>query len=477
MNYTLNRCSHLIEAMKRTSRISILLWLTLLMFTSIGCAQKSHKLLPEPRPLGSEHGSFFPSEENGPDKQQTKNQPETIGNLTLHDAISIALKSNPELREQGWAVLADAQRVRQAGLYSNPEFEVEVEEFGGAGETAGFDGAMMTFAISQEIDLAGKFAKESKAAKLERELTGWDYESKRLDIVTEVSAAYYGTLAAQAKMKLAEEQIKVSELTQKTVERFVQNAAASSLEKAKANVEAANGRIELQRAKTALRIAKKRLSTLLGVGNGSIENVAGELESLMPVPSLKELGKHIEQNPDIARWLVEHKLRQSVIDIEKANQFPDLTVRGGVQKGVAEDDTTFVVGIGIPLPIFDRNQGGAAAAKYDSAVAREGNRGTDLKVKAALTEAYQFLAQSKVELELLNKEVLPEARRAYESADRIYKRGKFSLLEVLDAKRTLFEVRAMQIEALTSFHLSRIEIERLIGQSFGSIVTDSNSSN
>ena len=85
-------------------------------------------------------------------------------------------------------------RILQAGLLPNPELGAEVENFGGSDMRSGtFDecGGHGS-ALSQLIELGGKRAKRSRVAKLERDLAGWDYEAKRLDVYVATAKGFHG---------------------------------------------------------------------------------------------------------------------------------------------------------------------------------------------------------------------------------------------------------------------------------------------
>ena len=75
--------------------------------------------------------------------------------ITLEKAIAIALRQNPKLRSSANGVSAAQARLDQAGLYANPEFDLELENFWGDDELDGFNGAETTFALSQPLLLGG----------------------------------------------------------------------------------------------------------------------------------------------------------------------------------------------------------------------------------------------------------------------------------------------------------------------------------
>jgi outer membrane protein, heavy metal efflux system len=116
----------------------------------------------------------------------------------------------------------------------------------------------------------------------------------------------------------------------------------------------------------------------------------------------------------------------------------------------------------VPLPVLHRNQGAILEAQYRLAKAEE-RRAAVVRVRAALGAAYATLTAAFTEVTTLQQEVLPGAHRVFEATSEGYRQGKFSLLDVLDAQRTLFEARGRYIEALATYHKAVIEVERSIG--------------
>ena len=140
-----------------------------------------------------------------------------------------------------------------------------------------------------------------------------------------------------------------------------------------------------------------------------------------------------------------------------------MTISLGVRNDQASDDTAFVGGFSIPLPISDRNQGEIAAARAALRQASYQRLAARNKALATLAMLYQGLEAADVEVQTLKKQILPAAMQAFEAVDLGYRAGKFGFLEVLDAQRTLFQVRGQYIDALSNYHKARVEVERLIG--------------
>jgi cobalt-zinc-cadmium efflux system outer membrane protein len=127
-----------------------------------------------------------------------------------------------------------------------------------------------------------------------------------------------------------------------------------------------------------------------------------------------------------------------------------------------------VFSFSLPLPVVNRNQGAILEAQYRLAKAEEERRAAVVRVRTALAAAYATLTTAFAEATTLREESIPGARRVFEATSEGYRQGKFSLLDVLDAQRTLFEAKGQYIEALATYHKAVAEAERLIG---GELVT------
>lgn len=430
-----------------------MLWLVLACGYAFAAPQDS---LLEPRPLGRELPTFQVDTE--PPKLQAP-----AGELTLRQALSLALLHSPELAAFSWEVRAKEAEALQAGLRPNSELGLAMEVFAGSGEFSGTDAAETTVTLSQLVELGGKRPKRRKAAALEAELAGWDFETRRLDVLTATAKAFVGVLAAQERLAQTEELAGLAERFFRTVSERVEAGKVSPVEQTRAQVPLAAARIAQDRARLALETARKELVAQWGESTASFERAVGSLESIAPVPPQEQLASLLDGNPDVARWKTEEQQRGARLALERANAIPDLTLFAGGRNLQASNDNAFVAGISLPLPLFDRNQGGIAAARAARSRAREESRAARNQAIASLAASYRDLSGAFIEAGTLQEQILPAAGQALEAANLGYREGKFGFLEVLDAQRTLFEVRGQYVEALAAYHQARAEVERLTG--------------
>jgi cobalt-zinc-cadmium efflux system outer membrane protein len=397
------------------------------------------------------------------DSPSEKNEIAFAEELSLGKALARALKYNPSLTAYGWQVRAREAAALQAGLLPNPELSVEAENVLGSGDFSGTEAAETTAALSQLIELGGKRSKRREVAALGTELAEWDYESRRLEVLTETEKSFIAVLAAQRRLEQAEELGSLAENFFTTVSERVKAGKVSPVERSRAQVTLSAARIARAQAEKRLTAARRRLAATWGSSEPAFGRAVGSLGELQPIPPEKELEALLYENPELARWETELAQRKAVADLARAQRIPDLTVSLGARNFRETDDNAAVLGVSIPLPLFDRNQGGIKEAGAELSSALHQRSAIRSEALAELADSYGALSSAYVEAHSLEEEVLPAARQAFESAQIGYEAGKFGFLEVLDAQRTLFEVTQQYTDALADYHQARIEVERLTG--------------
>jgi cobalt-zinc-cadmium efflux system outer membrane protein len=398
------------------------------------------------------------------------------GVLRLPQAQALALMQNPDLAAFAWEVRAGEARTLQAGLPPNPEAGVEVENVAGSRDFQGVDGAEVTVGISQVIELAGKRRKRTHVAALERDLAAWDYETARLDVLTQVTQAFVDVLRVQERLVVDADLVRLAEQIYRIVTERVKAGKVSPLEATRARVALATSRIALQRVQRELTAAKDHLAATWGETRATFERATGNLETLNPIPSAAVVAQRIVQNPDLARWATVMAQRQAAVTLAEANRTPDPTLGAGVRYFNSADEAdahALLLAVSIPLPVFDRNPGNILEARYQLARSEAERRAAAVRVQTALAETHAALSAAFSEASTLQDEVLPGAQQAFDAALEGYRQGKFQFLEVLDAQRTLFEARGQYVEALSAYHKAVAALERLIGEPLSALTPSS----
>jgi len=441
------------------------LFLAISILSISGCKSHGDKIkLPEPRPLGSEFDIFQPTLKPVEDSENTRII-EPSGILTLRQALALALMHNPRLKAYSWKVRETEAMQLEASLRPNPELQVEVENIGGPGEKREFDSALLTIQLSRLIELGGKRSKRERVALLDNILAGWDYETEKLDLLTEVAKIFVDVLAAQQKLAFTEELLLLSQEVLSVVERRIDAGKDSPLEKTKAAVAHSTIKIEHQRAIRELEATRKRLSSAWCIDEPLFTSAAGHLNIVYPVPPIDDLSDFIEENPEIIKGSLEIDKQRAALDLEKARAFPDVTLSGGLQRFNDTSEKLFVFGISIPLQFSNRNQAGKLLAAYKLAGTRQVRKAEETRIHMELESTYNDLSSAYMEATELREHVLHGAQSVFDASMLSYKEGKLDYLNVLDAQRTLFEVKKKYIEVLAEYHKAKADVEQLIGRS------------
>lgn len=421
-----------------------------------------------PRPLGERTAAHrAPREPIEPEEGSTWKEP--TGQITLREVLAAALLKNPELASDSWAVRIGEARILQAGLRPNPEIALQVENVAGTGATRGVESAETTVMLSQLVELGGKRMKRVRLAELDRDLSAWGYEARRVSVLTETTQRFIEVAAVQRQFDLAREGVMLAEEALAAADKRVAAGTAIPLEKTRASVPAATARMELRGVERDLSISRRRLASMWGASEVRFDAVVAEFDRVDEAPTLRELVDHISNNPDVARWSVEIAQRRSGIELARAQAIPDVTAGLGARRISESDDTAAVFELSLPLPLFDRNQGGVLEARLAGVKAEHDRRAAELRVSTALGEAYDELTTAREGTLMLKQDILPAAQSSYDAINAAYERGQVGYLEVIDARRSLIDAQHRYIDALATYHRAVAETEGLIGQSLSTV--------
>jgi cobalt-zinc-cadmium efflux system outer membrane protein len=377
----------------------------------------------------------------------------------------MTLASNPSLHAAGAGVEAAAARASQARRWPNPELELEAEDLGGTGALAGFDSAAITAVISQQILLGGKRARRSASAEVDVALAKGDLELARLDLVHRTSQRFVAVWLAQQQLALVEELSQQARSVQETVAKRVAAGKVSPIELTRSRIQVEAAASDLGWARRRLASARADLAALWSGDPPPFARVLAPPLATPPPPPLPKLLSCLDQTAEMRQAQERMRRRQTALAEVQAAATPDLTVRFGPRHHRASGLNSWVVALSLPLPLFDRAHDQRRASQLELEMAGSEAAGARAGVAAQLAEAHGVLAASASDLEALDDQVIPDVEQIFSAVQTGYREGKFGLLEVLDAQRTLAETRQRRLDALSRYLGARITVERLIGGS------------
>src|SRR5262245_9274044 len=294
------------------------------------------------------------------------------GVITLRDALDAALRGNPELAAVAEEVRAGDARREQAGLAPNPTLAAAAENLGTSADDEGAEPPQATLRLAQLFELGNKRGKRQRLAALERDGIQWEYEARRATLLADTAKLFVSVLALQERRALAGDVVGLATAALNGVETQVRAGAVSPVEATRARVALGEAQLAVTDRERELAAARVALAAAWGTPRPSFERVAGDLADIAP-PS-DAIAAEVGTNPDVARWATELSAREAALSLEQARAVPDVTVAVGPRYFIDADQVAAVVEVGVPLPLFDRNQGAIAAASADVAAAGERQR-------------------------------------------------------------------------------------------------------
>ena len=382
---------------------------------------------------------------------------EPSGPLTLQSALALAISANAEVSAARYELSAVEASVAQAGVLPNPSLGVQMQD-------TRHDTRETTVQVSQPFELGGKRAARVQAAERGRDAASAELNAKQAEVRAAVISAFFDVLTAQERMRLAQESADLAQRATTVASKRVIAGKISPVEETRARVAETSVRLELLQAKSDLTTARKRLSAMWGSLTPRFERVEGELQALPVLPELNVLADRLASSPALARARFEVDRRQALAHLERSRRTPDVTISLGVNRNQELGRNQAIVGISVPLPIFDTNRGNVLEAQRRTDKARDELVGTETRLGTELSQALEKLSISRQEVQALQQDILPGAQSAYEAATTGFEYGKFGFLDVLDAQRTLLQAKSQYLRALSEAHRAGAEIDRILGE-------------
>ena len=387
-----------------------------------------------------------------------------VESISLAQATALALQANPTIAVAMRGREAESAQAIQAAARPNPILSGQVADLRSQNRIA-------TIAISQQLETAGKRDKRMAAADAALSMADADIRITQAEISAKTYAAFYQVLAAQQAQILATELLQIATTSKEATAKRVLAGKVSPVEETKAKVAEAGLKIELASANQQLATAKQRLASLWANGlqpNNHAGYVAvGDLDKLNNIPTLEDLMSQVADSPRLKKASLAITQKQALSAIEQSKQTPDVTLSLGAQRNEELGGITqAIIGLSIPIPLFDKNQGNLQSAKAREYQSIDEKSVLENQLKTDIADAYSR-RQLQVEASNMYKnDILPGAQSAYDAARKGFEFGKFSFLEVLDAQRTLFQAKSQHLQTLALASLAEADMQNILGTNF-----------
>ena len=387
--------------------------------------------------------------------------------LSVNDALGLFLSQNLDVLIAKYGIEYTKGQEVTARLFPNPLLSVGTQSSYTQGRTLSNSGQLYT-QVAQLFELAGKRGYRIESAGFGTQSAEATFEDAVRQLGFTVKDTYFRIQLAQRRLVLAEEnRERFSRILGINTIRFNKGYIAE-VDLIRIRLQVVDFQSQVIHALQEAESARGDLRQLLRLSPKTVLELTTELEFRWIDPDIEKLQvAALAVRPDIRAKRHTVSQRESDLKLAKAYRIPDVTIGAGyaIQGAQGPDNPGQVaLSAGIPLPLFNRNQGGIRQAEISLQTAE-----ADLDKSVNLVEnevdvAYRNLLQSRRLVEAYFGEVLEDARATVTIVERAYERGGATILDLLDAARTSRTIQQNYIEALFTYQHHLFQLESAVGQ-------------
>jgi outer membrane protein TolC len=410
--------------------------------------------------------------------------------LSLADAVNLALHQNPAILraqkdvEAAQGVVLQTRAIAIPKVRSTASYQAKDPNDVDRIDIPGFPvfGTDQSWAadirLSQSIYEGGRMASAFRTARLTRDQAWLNYQTAIADAVLQVQIAYADVLLGRQLVEVQEASVELLKRELADTTRRFDAGTVPQFNVLRAEVELANARPKLIKARNDQRIAKDQLSNLLGLNlpKETSEDIplmlSGNLEAkpfTIELPGA--LATAFEKRTELGALRKATALRKEDVVAAKAGYKPSVQAFVGYEthSSAFSNDLSlelhgWIGGVALSWNIFDgfltAGKVKQASALYDRAGIEldDATRQVDLDVRVAwsnLKEAGEVLESQ--------EKVREQAAESLRLANARAEAGSATQLDVLGAQTALTEARTTQIQALHDYSVARSRLERAVG--------------
>jgi cobalt-zinc-cadmium efflux system outer membrane protein len=415
------------------------------------------------------------------------------GAFTVEQAVSLALQRNRDVIAAKLEIDAAQLDIVAARVYPNPGVQYSIGNLvlGNANPSYGHQGffgqPVQTIGVGEIVDIWAK-----RSARIRAASSGLDHrklltEDALREIVYGVRSAFADVLREQSERQLAHDVADRYAQTVKISQARFKAGDISEADLRKIELEGLKYQNDVIEADMELDLARGKLAALLAIAPGQLPAMLAEAPELAarPVFDAGQLtARAIQHRPDLraagaARVLAEDEIAQA-----RREAYPDITLGAAYTHSDFEvsgdNPNTLAFNISLPLPLFDRNQANIGRAHLDLRRAENDRERLQIVVAHDVTEAVRRSARASTLLAVFEKPagegvpgtptgtsdkggMLERAEIAVRVAEKSYRAGAISLIELLDSERTYLDTRAQYLRALHDFRQAAIDVGHAVG--------------
>jgi cobalt-zinc-cadmium efflux system outer membrane protein len=385
--------------------------------------------------------------------------------LTLEAATERFLQRNLSVEAARLEVgVAEAERLA-ASFRPRPGLTITGENLGVSGPSQFRNLYELGFIVAQPIELGGRKALRREVAEHTVSLAEARLANVLQRRLLDLRRGYMEAALARANLEIARDnQAAFAELVRLNTVRVIEGDVAE-VELMRVRVEQVKFDSAVASASLAYQQAKVRLLELLGesdyAGADTLE-LRTPLISVQVEPEIARLREvALQRRPEIKMAEEEKALAESTLRLENSRGKGEITPFAGYKR--LGNDGTLTVGVTVPLPFGNRNQGGIARAAAQKQVAETNYQLMRNRVLAEVESAYRAYMTAREQVRAYEAGLLDQAEEAAGVTAAAYREGAATLIALIDAQRARSEARGNYMKALFDYRNSLFTLEQVTG--------------
>jgi len=400
-------------------------------------------------------------------REQTRleGQANTGGPLTIDRALELALTRNEDLKATGERLRESQANVAQARaaflptldvnfLYTptqaSPVLRIPAGIFGPMEQTFRANlirENVVRFDVSQPVYTGGRLAHAYGAEAATQEASRLDLERARQTVTLRVYETFYAALMADQGVETSDEGVRIAERHLELAQVRYEAGSAARLDVLRAEVELANARARLIRARSSAEVSYQALRTALSLPPNEPLQLSGTLDDLPTLPSREDLDTAVAARPDLRAIGQQREAAERLVSLANADLKPTVAFTGnlqyqedGVNRLFDGSNRSFQFGLAVRVPLFNAP---VVAARRAAASARV--RQAEHRANAAFDGARLELASASTEVDAAREIVATQekavelARESLGIAEVSYENGVITATELNDTRLSLLE--------------------------------------
>lgn len=392
--------------------------------------------------------------------------------ITLEALVAQALTDNPELLFYEAEIAATKGERRSATSWSNPELSTEVGRKRVRGDING-EGSAWAVSVLQTFEWPGRVSLRKAIADRQIQFAQAGLEQFRATLAAQVRQKGFALFVAQRREAAATE---VADRGEELVSTLVQRepaGVAPLLETRAIEALVITLRRQAIEASREVQTALYELNALRGKPVAEQLVVSEALTEIVELPSVDELiHRAARGNFELKQREIELTQQGFKVRLAKNERWPSITLGSQVsQENVgSEKETTAGIGVSIPLPLWNRNEGGIETANARLLQAETSLRVMQRSLEQRIRENAAIYERLRKELTWLNPKVAEQLRDAALLADRHYRLGAVPLATYLEVQKSYLEALEAIFSTRTDALNARAELDLLTGNAIPPIL-------